>query len=452
MSGAASPSPDVPRRRVLLSAFACSPQWGSEPGVGWHWLVELARQHDVLLLTHAHFAEHIEPVLQAARSQGQLATVQVQYLQAPAWGLHPHRQLNSRLYYISWQWCARSLVRRLLAQQPFDLIHHLTWGTLRLPCLLGGLGVPLVMGPLGGGETAPLRLFAGLPWKLRAFDLLRSLTLLAVKLDPLATAGPRHAALVLCKSAQSLQALPRAVQSRAVVVPEIGAPAVDVSQRLPAAAGKRRHRLLFAGRLLGWKGVVLAVQAVALLVRQGHDVELRVAGDGPLRRHLAQRVAQLGLQDRVLLLGAIPRDELMTLFAQADLFVFPSLHDSSGNVVLESLSRGLPVVCLDLGGPQLYINAQCGVVVSTHGRSRQQVEQALADHIAELLADPIRLARLQQQAAEHAASQTWAATVHKAYDIIQARLDWAPMRHDTHHHAPERALGAAHAEGSPWAR
>jgi glycosyltransferase involved in cell wall biosynthesis len=445
-------SPAMPRRRVLLSAFACSPQWGSEPGVGWHWLEELAREHDVVLLTHAHFAEHIEPALQAARSQGRLGTVQVQYLQAPALGLHPHRQLNSRLYYSWWQWRARSLVRRLLAQQPFDLIHHLTWGTLRLPCLLGGLGVPLVMGPLGGGEAAPLRLFAGLPWKLRAFDLLRSLTLWAVKLDPLATTGPKQAVLVLCKSAQSLQALPRTVQGRAVVVPEIGAPAVDVSQRVPAPPGQRRHRLLFAGRLLGWKGAALAVQAVAQLVRQGHDVELRVAGDGPLRRHLVRRVAQQGLQDRVLLLGAIPRAELMTLFAQADLFVFPSLHDSSGNVVLEALSRGLPVVCLDLGGPQLYIDAQCGVVVSTQGRSREQVEQALAQHIAQLLADPPRLASLQRHAAEHAARQTWAATVQRAYDVIHARLHWSPTPHAAAQHLPQQTLGVAHAEGSPWAR
>ncbi len=431
MSDAAdlTPGGPAPRRRILLSAFACSPQWGSEPGVGWQWLLELARQHDVVLLTHAYFAEHIQPVLQAEqRTRPELKQIQVHYLQAPAFGLHPHRQLNSRAYYLWWQLKARAQARRLLAEQRFDLIHHLTWGTLRFPCWLGGLGVPLVMGPLGGGEAAPLRLFAGLPWKVRAFDVLRSITLLWVKLDPLATSGPKRAALVLCKSLQSLQALPLSVQRRAVVVPEIGSPPVDVSARQAPQPWPRRFKLLFAGRLLGWKGVALAVQAVAQLVRAGVDVELCVAGDGPLREHLAHQATQQGLSERVLLLGAIPRTELLNLFAQADLFVFPSLHDSSGNVVLEALSRGLPVVCLDLGGPQNYINEQCGIVVSTQGRSRVQVEQGLAEAIAGLLADPARLARMQRHAAEHAARQTWAATVQRSYELIQHRLHWGPQQ------------------------
>jgi glycosyltransferase involved in cell wall biosynthesis len=409
------------RRRILLSSFACSPLWGSEPGVGWQWLLQLVRHHEVVLVTHAYFRSHLEPALAEAGVHG----LEIHYFEAPAFMLHPHRQLNSRLYYTWWQWRVRGLVKRLLAERRFDLIHHLTWGTLRFPCLLGGLGAPLVMGPLGGGEVAPLRFFDGLPWKLRAFDYVRSLTLLWVRLDPLATWGPRRSALVLCKSADSLLALPPSVRERAVVVPEIGSPAVDLSQRAAPASGPRRFRLLFAGRLLGWKGVALAVNAVTRLVQAGWNVELDVAGEGPLAKHLAHQVQQRGLQDRIRLLGKIDRGALLTLYAQADLFVFPSLHDSSGNVVLESLSRGLPVVCLDLGGPQLYVDTGCGVVVPTRGLSRLQLEQALADAIAALLADPERLQQLSRHAAEHARRQTWEAAVQRAYEHIHSRLSWS---------------------------
>lgn len=409
-----------PRRRILLSSFACSPLWGSEPGVGWQWLLQLVRHHDVVLLTHAHFRNHLEPALAAAG----LAALPVHYFQAPALGLHPHKQLNSRLYYTWWQWRVRKLVRKLVAAQHFDVIHHLTWGTLRFPCLLGRLGVPLVMGPLGGGESAPLRLFNGLPLKVRAFDYLRSLTLMWVRIDPLATWGPRRAALVLCKSGDSLQALPRSVQARAVVAPEIGSVSAAPFPREPATGRAGPHRLLFAGRLLGWKGVALALGAVKLLVRKGHDVRLDIAGDGPLRAHLAQQVALLGLQERVRLLGNIPREELLTLYGESDLFLFPSLHDSSGNVVLESLSHGLPVVCLDLGGPQHYVDSSCGLVVATRGLSRGQLEQALADAVAGLLLAPDRLQQMSRQAVEHAQRQTWEATVQQGYALIRARLQW----------------------------
>jgi glycosyltransferase involved in cell wall biosynthesis len=411
------------RRRVLLSACACSPLWGSEPGVGWQWLIQLVKQYDVVLLTHAYFREHIEPAI--ARLE---LDVEVHYLQAPAFGFHPHVQLNSRLYYIWWQFFARKQAKLLIAQTQFDLIHHLTWGTLRFPCWLGGLGVPLVMGPLGGGESAPLRLFKGLPLKLIAFDFVRSVSLMWVKFDPIATWGPRRSALVLCKSEESFRALPAVIRSKAVVLPEIGSPPVDLSQRvhhLPALVAKRRFRLLFAGRLLGWKGVALALGAVEKLVRAGHDVELDIAGEGPLRAYLAQQVIRFQLGDRVKLLGNIPRPDLLTLYAKADIFVFPSLHDSSGNVVLEALSRGVPVVCLDLGGPQLYVNSTCACVVSTKGLSRSQLEQNLADTIGQIIANPQRLEALSQAAAAHAKVQTWEAVVQRAYAAIDNRLKWS---------------------------
>jgi glycosyltransferase involved in cell wall biosynthesis len=419
-------SPLPVRRRILLSSMACSPLWGSEPGVGWQWLLQLVQLHEVVLITHAYFRSHLEPAL----AQAGLQDLEVHYFQAPAFGLHPHKQLNSRVYYIWWQWRVRGLVRKLLSQRRFDLVHHLTWGTLRFPCFLGGLGAPLVMGPLGGGESAPLRLYQGLPLKVRAFDYLRSLSLMWVRVDPLATWGPKRSALVLCKSEESLQCLPAAVRSRAVVVPEIGSPPVDLSLRSGASApapgtGAKRMRLLFAGRLLGWKGAALALGATSRLVQAGVDVSLHLAGAGPLAAYLAHQVSLLGLQERVHLLGAIPREELLALYAQADLFVFPSLHDSSGNVVLEALSRGLPVVCLDLGGPQLYVDASCGVVVSTRGLSRVQVEDALARAIGLLLADPTRLASLSQHAGAHAQRQSWEATVRGAYSVIQQRLQWA---------------------------
>jgi glycosyltransferase involved in cell wall biosynthesis len=409
------------RQRVLLSAFACSPVWGSEPGVGWQWMLRIARDHEVVMLTHAYFRGQIEPALASLGLQ-----VEVHYIQAPAFGLHPHRQLNSRAYYTWWQWRLRAVAKRLLAERAFDFIHHLTWGTIRFPCLLTGLGVPLVMGPLGGGESAPMRLFAGLPFKVQAFDALRSLSLIWVRVDPLATWGPRRADLVLCRSSDSLRALPRGVQARAVVVPEIGSPDLDLSQRQPEArqdaAGPRRIRLLFAGRLLGWKGVAMAVTATSLLVQEGWNVQLDIAGEGPLRNHLAEQVQRLGLQDRVKLLGVIARPDLMALYAQADLFVFPSLHDSGGSVVLEALSRGLPVICLDLGGPKNYVDDESGVVVETGSRTRDALERALAAAIADVLRAPGRLAAMSRGAAAHAKRQSWEATVRRSYEVIGTRL------------------------------
>ena len=150
--------------RILLSAFACSPRWGSEPGVGWNWAVELAKDHDVTVLTHAYFRAHFE-----ALPASQLpARLHIEYVAVdPPAGRFHEQLLNSQLYYAWWQWFAYRHARQLLRTQSFDLVHHLTLGTFRYPIFLGLLGTPLAVGPLGGGERAPSRFYAGLPLRDR---------------------------------------------------------------------------------------------------------------------------------------------------------------------------------------------------------------------------------------------------------------------------------------------
>jgi glycosyltransferase involved in cell wall biosynthesis len=410
----------ISRRRVLLSCFSCSPLWGSEPGVGWHWLLELTKRHDVVLVTHAFYREHLEPALAA----NPIAGLEIHYCSAPAFGRHPHKQLNSRLFYIWWQWHLKQAVKLLLKTHSFDLIHHLTWGTFRFPTFLVRMGVPMVMGPLGGGDVAPMRLYEGLPFRTRAVEWVRAVSLRLARFDPMATWGPKASVLLLCKTEDTLGALPASLRDRAVIALEIGSPVVDLSSRQNRSTEPSPFRLLFAGTLSGVKGIVLALGAVHALVKAGYDVTLDIAGKGPLRTHIWDEVVRLGLTMRVRLLGMIPRQELMALYGQADLFVFPSLHDSSGNVVLESLSRGLPVVCLDLGGPKYYVTSECGIVVSTGGQSRAQVEQGLASAIAGVIDDPEKLRCMSAEAVRQATIQTWEARVTRAYELIEQKLNW----------------------------
>jgi glycosyltransferase involved in cell wall biosynthesis len=419
-------SAHIRRRKLLVSSFACSPVLGSEPGVGWHWVTEMARRHDVVVVTRTFFKPHIEPELAARPVPG----LRVSYFDPPgSVGIAYAQQMFSRRYYMWWQWHVRRHVQQLLAAERFDLIHHLTWGTFRWPLFISDLGVPMVMGPVGGGERGPLGLLAGLPLRAQLFDWLRDVTLRISSSEWLAPQALKRARLVLCKTAETMQALPPSVRPRAVIAHEIGAPEPDpVGPVRPPLAG-RPLRLLFAGRLMGWKGVALAVGAVAELRKLGHEATLDIAGEGPLEGYLRQQISQLGLGAQVRLLGMLPKSEVLRLYSQSDLFVFPSLHDSSGNVVLESLSRGLPVVCLDVGGPPQYIQPGCGAVVATAGRTRQQVERALAEAMAALVQGsvqgPAQTAAMAEAAMRSVQAHTWAAHVDSAYELIEREMGWA---------------------------
>ena len=409
--------------RILLSAFACSPRWGSEPGVGFNWAIELAKEHDVTVLTHRYFEAHFKALPPGSLPERLL----IEYVTVhPPFGRFHEQLLNSQLYYAWWQWFAYRHARQLLRHQPFDLVHHLTLGTFRYPIFLGFLGRPLAVGPMGGGERAPARFYAGLPLKDRIKERLRDLVILSFKLDPLTQLGLSKAFAIYCRTPQTLGVLPARLQRKAHIANEIGAPTVtssdDVAAR-PDITPTSPMQVLFAGRLLGWKGVRLALLAVHRAKHMGVPLQFTMIGSGPLAGHLQALAQALGLANDVTFLEQIPQQELLARYAQADVFLFPSLHDSGGTVVLEALSRGVPVICLDLGGPAEFVTPDCGTIVSTQAQSAEQViaglAKALHDH-ANTPAAQRSASRL--SAMQRARELSWHHQVHRVYQDITQRL------------------------------
>ena len=156
--------------RLLLSAYACEPGRGSEPGVGWNWAIELrALGHDVWVLTRANNQGRIE---QALESLDRTRRPNFLYFDLPYWLRWWKRGGHGvRLYYYLWQIGVLRVARQAHAIHRFEAVQHLTFGVFRQPSLMGRLGIPFVLGPVGGGEQTPAGLrgldkcfqFRGLP-------------------------------------------------------------------------------------------------------------------------------------------------------------------------------------------------------------------------------------------------------------------------------------------------
>ena len=117
--------------------------------------------------------------------------------------------------------------------------------------------------------------------------------------------------------------------------------------------------------------------------------------------------------------------EIGAVYRAHDVFVFPSLHDSSGSVVLEAMSFGLPVLCFDLGGPGVLVTETSGIVVPTANMNREQLVAALADSMNELAGHADRLRELQRGALARARQLTWAFAVSHVYGAAtQSHLPW----------------------------
>ena len=260
---------------------------------------------------------------------------------------------------------------------------------------MGRLGLPFVLGPVSGGESVPKALRAGMTQAAQWSESVRDAANWAMRLDPVMRCCFRQAETILLATPESRRLIPRAFQDKCRV--QLG---VGLSRKYLGWTRQKRWtpdatlRLLYAGRLLEWKGVDLALHAIRELRERGVPARLTIVGNGRARARLMQQAAELDLKESIRWVTWLPQDQLHEHYYQHDALLFPSLRDSGGMVVLESLAHGLPVVCTDRGGPGLIVNERCGRVVRTSRRTRDEVIGALADALFELGSDRTLLKKL----------------------------------------------------------
>jgi colanic acid/amylovoran biosynthesis glycosyltransferase len=188
-------------------------------------------------------------------------------------------------------------------------------------------------------------------------------------------------------------------------------PAVDVDV-LPEASpgGDGPLRLLSVGRLHWKKAHHHVLAALATLRAEGVDATLRIAGDGEQLEELAFARHQLGLDDVVTFLRALPREDVWRELADAHVLVHGAVSEGFGNAVLEAQGAGLPVVCTDAEG--LAENVDPGVTGLVVPR---RDPPALAAAIAELAADPERRVAMGRAGRRRVAAEFRPADQHQAF-------------------------------------
>jgi glycosyltransferase involved in cell wall biosynthesis len=330
--------------RILAFDYACEPGEGSEPGAGWAWARILARLGDTWVVTRANNRAPIEQAIAATPERDRLHFV---FVDLPPWTRFWKKgQRGIRLYYLLWQVAALRAARRLHGEIRFTLVWHLTFANAWFGSLAPLVGPPFVYGPVGGGVgMPPSRLVRTLGGRALRFELARATAKgLGRYVNPLARLAWTRARLVLVQNPETAQWLPRRHRAKVAVFPN---PVLDTALERERRAGDP-PTALFAGRLIAWKGAALALESVA----STRDWRLLVCGAGRDERQLAELADRLGLDGRVRFLGTQPREEVLRLLrSEADVLLFPSMREEAGWIVVEALAAGVPVVCLDRGGP-----------------------------------------------------------------------------------------------------
>jgi glycosyltransferase involved in cell wall biosynthesis len=359
-------------RKLLLIAPTCDGQDVGEAWVAYQWVRRLAERHEVTLLTY-HKRDKT-PVSQ------QLAGLRVIEWAEPRL-LGRAERLNSMLKpgYIPFYFKARRWIRKALAAgERFDLAHQPVPVAMRYPSPVAGLGIPYLMGPVGGSLASPLGFDEErdtAPWYVG----LRNLDRLRMRRDPLLRKTYEGASCVIGIAPYVSDILKDRSIRRFEVMSETGI------ERLPEpvdrSARSGQVRLLYVGRLVRTKGARDAIRAMDHL--RDLPVVLDVVGDGFDRAACETLASELGVTDRVVFHGRVPRDQVDEFYRLADIFVFPSYREPGGNVAFEAMGSGLPLVVSERGGPGSAVDETCGIRL--HSLTPEQYARDIAGAVRHLV-------------------------------------------------------------------
>jgi glycosyltransferase involved in cell wall biosynthesis len=347
------------RPKVLLSAYACEPGKGSEPGTGWNLAMALAEEFDVTVLTRSNNRDAIEARLKVSTLPKPLfiyhdLPVALRFLKRK--GI-----LSTQAYYTLWQHSVGRLIPKHHDLGAFDLLHHITFNTFEVaPGLLGKFPGIKIWGPVGGGQRTHPPLLAVFNSISRLKERLRSVRISLSRINTRIVTKLKSCDLVLFANEETRDLFEGVNLKSSGQMIDVG---VDTDLFVPSENRKSGNRIFSASNFEARKGTRLLLLAFQLAHQKNPALRLRLAGDGSEKGCERDWVRENGLTDVIAFSGRRTHDEMKEEFAQADIFVFPSIRDTSGAIVLEAMACGLPVICLDHQGAKLMVDDQSGIKI-----------------------------------------------------------------------------------------
>lgn len=401
-------------KKVLLSAYACSPIRGSEPGNGWSWALNLALQgYDVWCLTNVEDREATDEELHKLG----LPNLHVVYVELN-FNLDK-RLLNASsktiyLHYYLWRKKAARIAMQLHRKMHFDVAHHVTFGSFQQGTFLWKLkNTRIIFGPVGGGQEAlpAFKEYFGEAWKIEKLRSLISKLSIKFSNNLRNTVTRSHHILVTNQdTANIVQKIKTTAPQNIHLILDNAIPlSMQHMEYIDRKPGKQLN-LLWVGRMLPRKGLNLILHALSL-VPESVDYTFTIVGGGEQYQFLQGWIEQYGLDPkRLRILGQIPFNEVVHHYEQADVFIFCSLRDSCPAQLNEAMAFGLPIICLDLHGSSLAVSSDCGIKVKP--TTKEETAQGIAKAITRLHEDTAFRKQCSVNAFNYAKSNTWERKVH----------------------------------------
>jgi glycosyltransferase involved in cell wall biosynthesis len=400
---------------ILLSAYACRPNAGSEPGCGWNWAIHLALAGcEVYLFTAGRNREAITAYLR----DNPCPALYPHYIDVP-W-MDP--MSSGAKHYLLWQLITVRKAKELAKQISFDVAHHVSYGSVHFPTQLWRLGIPTIFGPVGGGQTTPESLLPYFGSSEKSERKRTSITRMLPRIW-LYRAWMKRMSVVLAANNDTRMLVEKTGCARVQLLCDTGV-RQDFRSKAPRTfEDAAKVRLLWVGRFLPRKGLPLALDALA----NAHpEVHLTLVGDGLPVETVERMIAERSLTDRVHWAGKrLSWLQVREAYASHDALLFTSLRDSFGSQNLEAMCVGLPVITLNLSGARDLIPEETALKVPV-GVSIQETVQNLSQAINCFASMSLESRnKMSEFAWRHAAGFSWTARASFAKELYTEVLSRA---------------------------
>lgn len=406
---------------ILINAYACSPNMGSEPGMAWNWIVNLARYCRLYVITEGEFKEQIE---EALKELPQAKNIKFYYnpvtprIREMCWNQGDWRFYY---YYNKWQKSTLNIAKRLVDDHDIDIVHQLNMIGFQEPGYLWKISdKPFIWGPVNAKGKFPTNYFEEASLKIKGAILLKNfLNYVQIKTSRKVRSAVQKAQFVIAASSNSLNTFYRHFSITPILINETGS---HVKQNIGTKdkKGKRIFDILWVGKFDFGKQLGLAIKTLAFL--KNPNIRLHIVGDdkGASGEKYKEIALKLNVADSCVWHGKVSHQQVQEIMQASDLFLFTSVSEGTPHVVLESLSNNLPVVCFDTCGQGDVVNEKVGrkVKLSTPKLSIEH----FAKNINDLYMNRSELLELSNNCFERQQELSWDSKATQMLELYQQAL------------------------------
>lgn len=350
-------------KKIIILAFDCNPYKESESLISFNTARYLSIDNDITVITKP---SHKDDILDFMSKNKDIHINFIfvdnekyanKYLNAKG----PFKMLRLKKYANKWFESVNVKLRELFKENSYDVIYRVTPNSFRVIPDLSEFKCKKILGPVGGAQEIPTSLRCLCKGKNKIIEFIHRKENEKILRNKNFIKRINDFDYLMCCNDETYNAIKSIYHKDTIkCVTDVGITENDINTNVKE--NNDCVNFLWVGRFMFRKGLDLLIDVIKDL--KDYNFKLTLVGNGPDFDRIKSLVNQYDLNDKVIFTGRVDKSQVNNFYRKSDVFLFPSLRESSGNVLAESLANGLPVIGLNIAGAKTIVPKECGELIN----------------------------------------------------------------------------------------